>query len=276
MLTLLLVLFGCGVVRYGGPAVVPAPVEPSESTTNAGGTGLPVLIRAVDNLLESTDEVDQRDRLIELRDLLASAGQAEPAIRRRIAAYAERVLYVEARGRPEEFAESPMEIEAAVVITSEEPLGIEVETPIIATPAPLPPEVPLPLPPEVPLPLPPEVPAGLPLGVNLPAGDPLPALRVRLAKREYLAVVEAIDAQGAPSADAASLRREAVNAWAAAEREAAGAAFLAARAQTGQTRRAQMQAVIDQLAAINKRFPDNSYAADVQKHLDLVTSELNK
>ncbi len=125
----MLVLFAlaCVIKPYGPPVgvpvltpavvdVAPPPVEP--------------FLSRLDTLLATTDEVDRRDRLVELRDLLVGLAGIDSKSQVRVLRYAERVLAVEERMRPFDMAESPMElaIDLAPVIE------VEVGEPPASTP----------------------------------------------------------------------------------------------------------------------------------------------
>lgn len=87
--------FGCTIVPYGGGK--PAPVAPDPVAITATGTATGAIVASIDALLSVADEVDRRDRLVELRDLALAADTLDPSIRGRVLAYVERVLAIEAR-----------------------------------------------------------------------------------------------------------------------------------------------------------------------------------
>ena len=317
--TLLLLLAACTGVRLGGPDVVKSPVlvsGPAESV----GLLLPSLISRIDSLLATVDEIDRRDRLVELRDLASAAWTLDPAARRRVASYVERVVGIEERSRPVPLAESPIELAESEPITNEEPLGVgpipptglpaPEPTPPAPEPAPPAPEPAPPAPDPAPIAVPGPESAGvepapadaIPAAVStvvavvpaspgigppveppvatpgLLAADPLVPLRAMLVRRDYLAVVTAVD--GSPElaarADALVLRREGIDGWSSDEREAAAASFLAARSLQGDERSTALRGVVEKLTAINVRFPENIYAVDIQKHVELVAAELSR
>ncbi len=192
------------------------------------------LLKRVDSALASTTETDTRDRLVELRELLLSVQVGSPAAQEAVLRYAGRVLAIEERSRPFTMAESPMEMASAFDTVTEEVVPEPVD-------------------------------ALAPARAALSAGKPLDAV----------AVVDAALAANPNLPGAAELRAAAADAWAHDEREAAGAAFLAARAlPAGADRSAALQAVATRLAAINERFPQNRYAADVAQNLAIVQKEL--
>lgn len=123
---LFLLLVACGVMPYHRPLPpVPGPAVP-EGAPPIASIG-PALLH-VDTLLASTDDVDRRDRLVELRDLLVGVQLADPKVQERVVRYAERVLAVEDRARPFGFAESPMEMATTFEAVKEEAVA-EAPTP---------------------------------------------------------------------------------------------------------------------------------------------------
>jgi len=97
--------------------------------------------------------------------------------------------------------------------------------------------------------------------------------RVALADARYLDAVALLDPLTTP--DAVALRKEAVDAWARTERERAGHLFLEARQlPPGGERVASLRAARSALAAINERFPQNAYAAQVAENLVKVDADL--
>ena len=226
---LFLLLVACGVMPYHRPPV-PVPVPPTpEGAPPIAAIG-PALAH-LDKLLGTTEDVDRRDRLVELRDLLVGVQLADPKVQERVVRYAERVLAVEDRSQPFGFAESPMEMATTLDAVVEEAV--------------------------------PEPP------------KPVDVAARQLAEGHPMAAIATLDAAVGAPAGAAELRKRAVNAWATAERERVGAAFVAALAmEKGPARAAAILAVRDSLAAINARFPDNAVADDVRKHLETVEKEL--
>ncbi|MSQ03376.1 MAG: hypothetical protein EXR71_16035 [Myxococcales bacterium] len=109
---LLLLALACVVKPYGPPVGVPV-VSPPPSVEAAGVVVEPLLSR-LDRLLAVTDEVDRRDRLVELRDLLVGLAGVDGKAQARVRRYAERILAVEERVQPFDMAESPMELASGV------------------------------------------------------------------------------------------------------------------------------------------------------------------
>lgn len=236
----LLLLVSCTVVRFGAPEVENAPggVVPVAEASGVSTAGLVLRIEA---LLATTEDVDRRDRLVELLDLATASSKLDASARRRVATYVERVILVEERTSPVAIAESPMQVAESVVIVTEEPLGVES----------------------------PETP---------PAPDLLAPIREMQAAGAYLDVVAAVESDASLAAlpAAVALRSDALNAWAGAEREASAAEFLVARALPSSERIPRLQAVAARLTAVNARFPDNRFADEIRRHIELVNAELAK
>ena len=107
-----------------------------------------------------------------------------------------------------------------------------------------------------------------------PAGS-LEAARLALAESRYADAIAATDRLTSPEALAA--RRQAVDGWAREERERAGRVFLEVKALSpGEERDGRLREVRAQLAAINTRFPDNPYAAQIAEHVARVDAEIGK
>jgi hypothetical protein len=126
---LLLALSGCPLFH---PAEVPVEVEPPVEAVEAP-VGIPALLARTDALLASVEEVDRRDRLVELRDLLSAAAVGGVDMRARVALYAERVLAIEERAQPAAIAESPMEIAEQTPIVTVPIVSVPIVTVPIAT-----------------------------------------------------------------------------------------------------------------------------------------------
>ncbi len=104
-----------------------------------------LLVASIDALLAVADEVDRRDRLVELRDLALAADALDPAIRGRVLAYVERVLAIEGRAA----SVAVVEPIAAPGDPGGNPLIVEeviAEVPIPEAPAPAPAPSPAPSP----------------------------------------------------------------------------------------------------------------------------------
>ncbi len=133
----------CTIVPYGGGA--PAPVAPDPVAISAPTTATGQLVASIDALLAVADEVDRRDRLVELRDLALAADALDPAIRGRVLAYVERVLAIEGRAA----SVAVVEPIAAPGDPGGNPLIVEeviAEVPIPEAPAPAPAPSPAPSP----------------------------------------------------------------------------------------------------------------------------------
>ncbi|MFZ5477130.1 MAG: hypothetical protein ACOZNI_10175 [Myxococcota bacterium] len=105
------------------------------------------------------------------------------------------------------------------------------------------------------------------------APAPLEAARLAMKEGRYLDAVAA--AEKAEGADAKALRREAVDAWARSERERAGHLYLKAKElPAGDARTKALGEARDALAAINTRFPDNAYAAQIRENVARVEADL--
>ncbi len=113
----MLLLVACGVVPYGGIRPVPPVAVPTEVAAPSTA-----LLAEIDRLLGSADEVDRRDRLVELRDLALGADRMEPTARARVLRYVARAIAIEARAVPSTIGEPVMEMA--------EGLGGVTETPI--------------------------------------------------------------------------------------------------------------------------------------------------
>ncbi len=224
-----LLLFACTVRPYGAPVVAPV-VEPVAPVV---GVSVEPLLARIDALLAASDEVDRRDRLVELRDLVVAAQAMEGRAQGRVLRYAERVVVVEERAQPFAVAEMPMELGAGFEPVVE--VGVEV-------------------------------------------ADPLAGARPALAAGRHLEAITICDgllAQGIGGADVVAVRTAAVEGWVRSESEAAGAALVQARAMPpGPARVEATRAVAARLQAIVARFPESPQAADVQKHLATVQTEL--
>ncbi len=136
---LLWLAFACTIVPYGGGS--PAPVAPDPVALAATGTATGTVVASIDALLAVADEVDRRDRLVELRDLALAADTLDPSIRGRVLAYVERVLAIEARAASVAVVEpiaAPGDVGGGPLITEE----IIAELPPVAPPAPAPVPVP--------------------------------------------------------------------------------------------------------------------------------------
>ncbi len=239
-----------------GP-VATAPAEPPPITFSPLEERLEVVFTA------STD-ADQRDRLSNLRELLHAMRAKDPIAQRRVYDFADEQLKIEARSLPQSL---PVDDGPGPIATpiEERPLGQTPPSPIDVLPSTAPSST-VQLPPTVALPT-------IPLPAAPSAADLLATARTQFAGSSYLDAIATL----APltSAEAVALRKEAVDAWARSEREAAGAEFLAARAlPAGPDRTAALQHAHDRLVAINARFPDNTFAATIADNIAKVGAEL--
>jgi hypothetical protein len=230
----LLLLSACLVVPYG-----PRPSTDPSAIPPDPVSFVPLQER-VDRLLGEATETDRRDRLNELRELTLSMRGKDPVAQRTVYAALERLISIEERQRAMPLA-TPTEATQTFA-----PAGtIQEESLSSADPA----------------------------RAAAAATSALAAARAALAAEKYL---EAHDLVGStPGPDATKLRAEAADGWARVERERAGARFLAAKAMpAGDARTAALKEVRTALAAINARFPANSYARAIAEHLALVDAEL--
>ncbi len=192
--------------------------------------------------LASSTNADSRDRLLVLRDLVYAMRGRDAAAQRAVYDAVSALLDVEARS-----AEQAIRLDLPPPV-QEEVLAPDRPAPVESPPAPVEPVAPS-------------------------AADVVGA-RKALAEARYLDAVAALD--GAPATpESLALRREAVDGWARAEREAAGRAFLDARARPRSPERTRaLEAVRVRLAAINDRYPENSYAEDIRRNLARVDADL--
>ena len=120
---LLIWLLACTVHPYTRP--VEPPVAPA---AGAGGgassnASITAALAHADRLLALTDDVDRRDRLVELHDLLLGVQLAEPRVQDRVARYAERELAIEERSAPIQVVENAMEMATSLEAVQEETVG---------------------------------------------------------------------------------------------------------------------------------------------------------
>ncbi len=337
----LLFALACTGFVHAPPSTAPAgAVAPVDAAVDFSS-----LEHRVSTLLATSQDVDQRDRLAELRDLMADMRTRDPASQRRVFVYVKRAVAIEERARPEtitpeDFAPLTEEILEVPTSTQRTPSmsGAEGGAPppsrssleddlrgrgrSLAAPDAAPPDgdrslptlaasgpyganggsVPSATPPPAPprptaAPIPasaatspePTVAVALPTAGSTvspapttppaPVVDPLVRARRALSEAKYLDALAALDGADlgpAAATDLARVRKEAIDGWARTERERAGRDFLAARARPrGEERSTALVAVRDRLAAINARFPDNSYAADIAKNVALVEEALS-
>lgn len=276
---MLFLLLGC-FAHY--PLVSPtAPV--ATSTADPAQPPPPITFSPLEEKLESifsvSTDADQRDRLSNLRELLHAMRAKDPVAQRRVYDYADAALKIEARAIPQTL---PVDEGMDPIVVPIEEHAI-IETPLTpAVPAPLPPPAltPSPLSPTAlpPAELPPTelgstalTPA--PIHVGPTPADLLATARASVASGNYLVAIDTLAPLTSP--EAAAFRKETVDAWARTEREAAGAAFITARAMpTGPDRTTALTTARDRLVAINQRFPDNNFAAAIADNIAKVNAEL--
>lgn len=244
---MLALLFAC-VLRTGPEPVASGAAEP---------VSFGPLEEKVALLLGETTDADQRVRLEQARELMFSMRGKDPAAQRLVYAYLEKVVTVEERVRPQLIAELAFED----MVTVEE---IAIAEPSVQ-------EAPLEAPP------PGQEPTAAPTEPSTPAATPLPTATL-VAAREALAAgryTEAADMLAGIDDDVAeTLRKEAIDGWARAERERAGQLFIEARKLgPGAERDAAIAKVKEILAGVNTRYPDNAYAAQIAQHISRVDAE---
>ncbi|MES2640464.1 MAG: hypothetical protein V4850_13310 [Myxococcota bacterium] len=236
-------MIGCAAVP------TPAPVAGGDGTVLATSAGPPAvsfvpLEERVNVLVAEAQDTDRRDRLMAARELMQTMRNKDAIAQRKVYDYLDAVLKIEERARP---ASMGME-----------PIGVPIEEETLGTPNPPLPGVQPPLPPLT------------------PPVDPAPTVataRAALAEARYLDAVSLL--QGVTTPEASTLRKEAVDGWARTERERAGHMFLEARQLApGGERIASLRAARSALAAINERFPDNMYAAQIAENIAKVDADL--
>jgi hypothetical protein len=91
-----LLLAACTLMPYHRPSdttLAPPPAQPAA----LAAVDVSTVLARVDTLLASADSVDERDRLVELRELVLGAAAGEPTLRARVLRYVERVVSIEER-----------------------------------------------------------------------------------------------------------------------------------------------------------------------------------
>jgi hypothetical protein len=270
MSTLLLIplMLGC-VLPHPAPPVAAgaeAPVEARE--TGAAPVSFAPLEERVNVLVAESQDTDRRDRLLAARELMNAMRNKDPVAQHKVYDYLDEVLRIEERSRP-----APIGIDGGSVPIEEEPLA----TPPASTPAAgTPPSPTAPGTPPAATP-----PVATPPGATAPGATPpgaddtkaLAAARVALSETRYLDAIALLDKLASP--DAATLKKEAIDGWARVERERAGHLFLEARALApGGERVASLREARAALAAINTRFPNNAYAAQITDNIAKVDADL--
>lgn len=283
---MLFLLLGC-FAHY--PLVSPtAPV--ATSTVDPAQPPPPITFSPLEEKLESvfsvSTDADQRDRLSNLRELLHAMRSKDPVAQRRVYDYADAALKIEARAIPQNL---PVDEGMDPIVVPIEERSI-VETPA-ATPTAPTPTTPTALAPTAPTALTPTAPTALtpteltpaPISAALSPLPPAPTAptpadllataRASVASGNYLVAIDTLAPLTSP--EAAAFRKETVDAWARTEREAAGAAFITARAMPpGPDRTVALTTARDRLVAINQRFPDNNFAAAITDNIAKVNAEL--
>lgn len=142
---MLWLVLACTIVPYRGGS--PAPVAPDPVALADAGAATGQLVANIDALLATTDDVDRRDRLVELRDLALAADALDPAIRGRVLSYVARAIAIEGRAAPvsvEEPLATPGAPGGAPIIVEES--IAEAPIPEVPAPTPEPPPAPAPVP----------------------------------------------------------------------------------------------------------------------------------
>lgn len=263
LFSLVAALSGGCVVKYGargsspgegGPAAEP-PVELADET------------RALKRLLESTELIDQQDRInaaLALADLVSAEPGRAP---RHVEAYLQQLHDIEQRGQP---TSVPLP-EAAAGAASFGAAGVrEVELdagggPV--EPAPKGPEVAL-FDPDAPTPAPvagPDVPTLLAAAAQRSAsGDLLGAMLALEACRDLPCWAE-VKAAYVQARDAEVFR----------QKERAAQRFLELRGEASAARhRDGLLAIAAELSALRAKYPDSAHAAEIGKHIERVQREL--
>lgn len=227
----------------------------------------------VNVLIAEANETDRRDRLIAARELMVQMRNKEPAAQRKVYDYLDEVLKIEERARP-----APIELDTPIAPIEEEVLEPTPRAPVKppsggtvpppATPASTAPAA------TAPTSSTPADPPPVAATITNPADQAaLVAARKALADARYLDAVSLLSTSSSP--EAATVRKEAVDAWARAERERAGHSFLEARAlPPGNEKILALREVRKALSAINERFPDNAYAAQIKDNVTKVDADL--
>ncbi len=244
-LVALILLVGC--VRPFGPPPIASgePVvarEPGLVPVSAVPVSFAPLEERVNVLVADAEQADRRDRLLAARELMHAMRNTDPAAQAKVYSFLAEFLMIEERDRP-----------TLIGVEIGPPLGgalVEEEL-IVPEPTPLDP---------TPLPLTDE-------------SGAVAAARAALSDGRNLDAFDALARLG--SANAVALRREAVDGHCRVERERAGHLFLEARAMApGGERVASLRAVRRLLAAINERFPDNSFASAIAENIVKVDADL--
>ncbi len=253
---LLAMLVACAPTR---PPVTAPPVVTVPSAAAPDDLSFAPLETRAAALSADVDDADARERLAELRELMASMRGQPLEAQRKVFGYATRVLAVEERSRPER-----LDLMLDDDVREVAPVQPAQATPTSPSATPVPPS-------------PPVADETPPQSAPSPSDEADRLARARRAVAEGRPIDAVTALEGVADPAAARMRASAIDAWARAEREAAGAAFLTARElPAGDARRDALEAVRDRLAAINARFPQNAYAAEVARHLARVEKALSE
>ncbi|MDP2311210.1 MAG: hypothetical protein Q8P18_34640 [Pseudomonadota bacterium] len=238
----------------------PPPVAGGDGTVLATTAGPPAvsfvpLEERVNVLVAEAQDTDRRDRLVAARELMQTMRNKDAIAQRKVYEYLDAVLTIEERARP-----APIGMDPIGVPIEEEPLGGSSTAPTGGAPLPLPDIQPLPS-------------VIAPAEAATTLASAVVGARAALAESRYLDAVALL--QGVTTPEASTLRKEAVDGWARTERERAGHMFLEARQlPPGGERVASLRAARIALAAINERFPDNAYAAQIAENIAKVDADL--
>lgn len=267
-LLLLALTLGTGcIIRSGPPPGATAP------TAAVPGDLAAIEVR-LDDLLSSNDDLDRRDRLMAALDLARQARHLDEAPRAAIVAYLEQLAAIEARNEP--FAAPailPLEAlpEASGSATMlEETLGEAPELPPQPTESAPPAEIVAPA----------EAPPSAEIAATPPVADDLAVQQARqqLASGDLAGALASLETcRGQPCWGAAEpLWAETRDRYVFAQREAAGARYLASRELDDRAARIEaLRAVRDELSQLLSRYPDTRYADALQRNIALVSQELS-
>ncbi len=234
LLPLFLVAAGCFSVKTYRP---PAPGEAVEAAVSFDAQE-----RRIAELLATTEDNDQRDRLLHLQDLLAALRRADPKAQRAVAAFVDRMLEVEARG-----LNQTVGVDLGLGDIDEETLSAP-ETRMTPIPGA----------------------SATPLSAPPPA-DPLADPKAAYERGEWKEALRLLEGK---SGDAAvELKKSATDGYVRAERERAGHLVLTARtAAAGPDRTRSLEEAQVILEGLLRDWPESTLTADVKSSLELVKS----
>lgn len=256
------------------------------------------LERRADTLLSETEDGDQRDRLLEAKDLMVALRGADPVAQRAAARYLDRLLTIEERGRTQTISADPGAGEPPAEALSPVRTGGIEEVPLSPpsmgmTPIP---GAPLVGPVTQPVGAPVVGPAAVALTAEKPAektttSEPSPAEAAPApsptaapapsASTSLSAAQSAFDAkkwrdtltalEGQTGAEADALRSRSVDALIREERERAGHLVVEARSlPSGAARAKKLDEATAILKALLEAYPDSPLAPELQDNLKLV------